>query len=104
MPGTPFRLTVGTTVAQLTDESELSGVTVTRSGVKVIVVPSASTSVTYYGFSDTLTTANGIPCPNNSYFTINPEEFPLNQAGRPDLTALHFIASGDGQQVGGIVL
>ena len=103
MPGTAFQATVGMSAARLTDESELSALTTTRSGVKV-VLPSDNSGKTYYGFSSGVTTSTGCHIPNGVPFTINPAEFPLNANGQPDLTALYFIASAASQVVTGVVV
>ena len=100
MPAT-FQATVGTTAVQLSAESELSGVTM-RYGVKV-VTPAANTGLLYYGFTSGVTTSTGCHIPNGSPFTINPAEFPLAD-GKPDLTALYFIASAASQTVTGVLL
>ena len=100
MPAT-FQATVGTTAVQLSAESELSGVKM-QYGVKV-VTPAANTGLLYYGFTSGVTTSTGCHIPNGSPFTINPAEFP-SVNGKPDLTALYFIASAASQTVTGVLL
>lgn len=98
----PFQATVGVTAVQLTDEAELAGA-VMRYGV-LVVTPVGNTGLLYFGFSDAVTTSNGCHIPNGVPFTIAPAWFPINSAGRPDLTTLHFISDTASQKVTGGVL
>lgn len=103
MASQAFQHAVSTSAVQATTITGLTALTTTSSGVR-ITIPGDNTGKVYFGFGVGLTTSNGELIPNGTPFTINPGEFPTNADGKPDLTALYFIASASGQTITGRVL